>query len=170
MTCCPVPHTTEFYILLAMRLVLLHCKPMKLRFCVFLCVSTALAQAGGQNNSSGSTEKAPFLEKQATVQQRGSEALKQERARSKIDLCAKAETAGNAAIGACLVAEGKTTEEEYLTYIRSIGALLQLPALGGSETKSSDSPQHLPFDAAEETWRNLSRSELYLHGYPMERR
>jgi uncharacterized protein YecT (DUF1311 family) len=136
-----------------MEIVLLNCKPMKLRFCVLLCVSTALAQTGNQKNSAGTSVKEPSHATQATIRQRGTEALTREQARSKIDLCAKAQTGGNAAIGACLVAEGKTTEQEYLTYVRSIGALLRLPTTGSSETNLSNTPQHLPFDAAEDTWR-----------------
>lgn len=126
---------------------------MKLRFCVLLCISTALAQTASQNSSAGISTREVFAAKQATIRERGTEALTREQARSKTDLCVKAEAGGNAAIGACLVAEGKTTEQEYLAYVRSIGALLRLPTSGSSETKPSNTPQHLPFDSAEETWR-----------------
>jgi uncharacterized protein YecT (DUF1311 family) len=116
---------------------------MKLPFCVFLSLSSLLAQTSNKR----------IDEKQATIRQRGAEALTRERARSKIDLCAKAQPGGNAAIGACLAAEGKATEQEYLTYVSSIGALLRLPTLGSSETKPPSTPQNLPFDTAEGTWR-----------------
>ncbi len=115
---------------------------MKLLFWVLLSASTALAQSG-------------FTTEQATIRQRGTEALTREQTRSKGDLCAKAETGGNAAIGACLVTEGKATDQDYLVYIRSIGALLRLHAPDGSTSvpKPTDTPQRLPFDEAEDSWR-----------------
>src|SRR6202012_1015795 len=112
--------TARLTALLAVAIVLLNCKPMKLRFCVLLCASTALAQTGSQGNSASTSAKEVSHVTQATIRQSGTEALTREQARSKINLCAKAQTGGNAAIGACLEAEGKTTEQEYLTYARSI--------------------------------------------------
>ena len=76
-----------------------------------------------------------------------------ERARSKADLCSTTESGGNAAIGACLIAEGKTTEQDYTTYVRAIGALLQLGASNDPKPLAGSSPKQIPFDAAEEVWR-----------------
>ncbi len=128
---------------------LLHFRAMKLGVCMLLCVLTALSQPGNQNGSAAS----PASTRQATIRLRGTEALRREQARSKTDLCAAVQAGGSAAIGRCLIAEFKTTEREYLTYVRCIGALLRPLVSRHSGTSPSDGPQRLPFDAAEDTWR-----------------
>jgi uncharacterized protein YecT (DUF1311 family) len=120
--------------------------------CVLLFVGGVHAQTGVRTDSATKSEWDAFYAKQKTIRQRGTEVLESEQARSKADLCAKAESSGNAAIGACLVAEGKTTDQNYLSYTRSIGALLRLPAPGVSAPKVSKQP--IPFDAAENAWRS----------------
>jgi uncharacterized protein YecT (DUF1311 family) len=132
---------------------LLHCEPMKLLFCVLICASTARGAQTASHGSRGSSAWDAFYAKQATIRQRGTEALKREQTRSKANLCATAEAGGNAEIGACLVTEGKTTEEDYLTYVRSVGALLRLPEQKSSVSRPSDTAQRLPFDASEDAWR-----------------
>jgi len=80
----------------------------------------------------------------------GAEALTREQARSKAALCTDAEKGGNARFGQCLADQSKITEQDYIAYIRSIGALLRL----ASGTKSTQlPPKKLPFDLAEEAWQ-----------------
>ena len=86
---------------------------------------------------------------QAQYRKQGAEALAKEQARSKAKLCTEAERGGNARIARCLTDQAKETEQDYLAYIRAIGALLRLPA--GAE--SARSPQKLPFDLAEKLGR-----------------
>lgn len=148
-----VDHVLKYLDDRAELLRLLHCGAMKLLFCLFLYTSTAVAQSGTQTKAVGSSAWDVFRARQSTIRQRGTEALTREQARSKADLCAKAEAGGNAAIGACLLTEGKTTEQEYLAYIRSIGALLRLQPPSASAPKPSETSQHFPFDAAEDAWR-----------------
>jgi hypothetical protein len=110
---------------------------MKWCVAILLCASAGLAQ--DQPNAARSRYR-----------QQGAEALTKERARSKANLCADAEKGGNSIIGQCLVDQGKVTEQDYLIYIRSIGALLRL----GSGTASTPlPPERLPFDLAEEAWQ-----------------
>lgn len=108
---------------------------MKWGITLLLCVSTALAQNGPDAA-------------QSHYRQQGATALQKERARSKANLCTDAENGGNSRIGQCLADEGKITEQNYLAYIRSIGALLRL----GTVTPQSP-PQKLSFDLAEEAWQ-----------------
>jgi hypothetical protein len=124
---------------------------MKLLLCVILCASPAFTQSG--TKPAGSAAWKVLYATQATIRMGGTEALTSEQARSKVNLCAKAEGGGNAAIDACLVTEGKTTEQGYLAYIRSIGALLGLRTPDASAPKPADTPQRLAFDAAEDAWR-----------------
>jgi uncharacterized protein YecT (DUF1311 family) len=125
---------------------------MKLRS---LLVSTLLAfSAINSSVSFGQTpELKAFYANQAEIRERGSNALKAEQARSKADLCKQAEGGGNAAIGACLVKEEKATKQNYLAYVRAVGALLRLQVPGASNTKAPSKATHLPFDSAEEAWR-----------------
>jgi len=120
--------------------------------CVLLFVGSVHAQTGVHTDSATKSEWNAFYAKQKTIRQRGTDVLESEQARSKADLCAKVESGGNSAIGACLVTEGKTTEKNYLAYARSIGALLRLATPGASRPKLAN--QRIPFDAAEEAWRN----------------
>jgi uncharacterized protein YecT (DUF1311 family) len=93
----------------------------------------------------------PVEHRRASLQQRGTEALKYERARSKAGLC---ETGPDPVIANCWVQEGKTTDAHYTAYIRAIGALLRLPAASVRPTPLPEGPpKPLKFDAAEATWR-----------------
>jgi len=81
--------------------------------------------------------------------------LRRERARSKTDLCAAAAAKnGNAGLGACLVKEEKTTEENYTAYIRAIGGLLRLSAPDDRGESVQVQPGRLSFDNAEDAWRS----------------
>jgi hypothetical protein len=124
---------------------------MKLFFGLLLC---ALSQSTAPNSSDTSAWQI-FHAQQATIREHGTEALTREQVRSKVDLCAKSEAGGNAAIEICLGTEGNTTEQNYLAYIRSIGGLLRLraPRDSISAGKNSETPRRLPFDAAEDSWR-----------------
>jgi uncharacterized protein YecT (DUF1311 family) len=124
---------------------------MKLLTCVLLCAPGVLAQAPGHNPKKSKTAPGDFYSKQTAIRQSGTKALENEQRRSKADLCANAESGGQAAIGACLVSEGKVTERDYLTYIRSIGALLRLPDPESAKSKSQTI--RLPFDKAEDAWQ-----------------
>ena len=87
---------------------------------------------------------------QARYRKQRAEALAEEQARSKANLCTEAENGGNARITQCLTDQAKETEQDYRAYIRAIGVLLRLPA--GAE--SAQSPQKRPpFDLAEEAWQ-----------------
>ena len=104
---------------------------------ILLCGSLALAH--------GQTDAA-----RSRYRQQGAEALAKEQARSKANLCSDAEKSGNAQIAQCLADQGKITEQNYLAYVRAIGALLR-PAAG---TESAQLPQkRVPFDLAEEAWQ-----------------
>ena len=120
---------------------------MKLLFFVLMSAPIVLAQLSISNPPSNKSAWDVSSANQAAIQQRGTEALTKEKARSKANLCVKAEKEGNRAIADCLVVEGKTTEQNYLAYIRAIGALLRRSAPG-----SSAKNQRLPFDAAEDAW------------------
>jgi hypothetical protein len=110
---------------------------MKWSIAILLCVSVALAQ--NQPNAARSRYR-----------QQGTEALTKEQTRNRANLCTDAEKGGNAQIGQCFADQGKITEQDYVAYIRAIGALLRL----GSGTESAQLPQkRLPFDLAEEAWQ-----------------
>lgn len=80
--------------------------------------------------------------------QQGTDALAKEQTRSKASLCAEAEKGENAQIAQCLAEQGKVTDQNYIAYIRAIGALLRLPS------DSAQVPQkRLSFDSAEEAWQ-----------------
>ena len=89
-----------------------------------------------------------FYAKQTEFRKRSDDALKREQTRRKAELCANA-TNGDRGISACLSAEVKTTEESYLTYVRSIGALLRLAPPGEPHPTAT----RLPFDDAESAWQ-----------------
>lgn len=92
-----------------------------------------------------------FHAEQNKIRQRGTEALERERTRSKTDLCKTKEQEGGAAIASCLEAENRVTEQDYLTYVQAIGALLRLPTPDDADRKQPT--KHLPFDEAEGAWR-----------------
>ena len=120
---------------------------MKRLACLLACLFLA-PQAWAQPSGN------PVEDRRAALQQRGAQALKQERGRGKADLCAHALDGSVPAVGNCWVREGKTTEAAYTAYTRAIGALLRLPAPSFRPTPLPTAPpQPLSFDKAEATWR-----------------
>lgn len=84
----------------------------------------------------------------------GTDALAKERTRSKATLCVNTEKDGGTKVEQCLAEQDKTTEQNYLTYIRAIGALLRLPP----SVKSAHAPlKRIPFDSAEDTWQTYRK-------------
>jgi len=126
---------------------LLDCMPMVPRFLVLVCLLAVLPASVAQ------TRPAQYAVRQEAIRRRGNEALMRERARSKADLCSTARSGGNAAIGACLIAEGKTTEQDYANYVLAMGALLRFGASDHAQPPAGSSPKQIPFDAAEKVWR-----------------
>lgn len=117
---------------------------MKRAACLLACLCMA-PQGWAQSPDN------PVEDRRAMLQQRGAEALKRERARSRANLC---ETGPDPVIARCWVREGKTTDADYTAYIRSIGALLRLPPASVRPTPLPNGPPRpLEFDAAEATWR-----------------
>lgn len=94
-----------------------------------------------------------FYAKQAEIRKRGAAVLQLERNRRKADLCAKPSN-GNLGMFKCLSAEVKTTEANYLTYVRSIGALLRLTPPDEPRSGTRAGVERLPFDAAEAAWQS----------------
>jgi hypothetical protein len=119
---------------------------MRLALCVLpLAASLVLAQT--------TPEWKAFYEKQEESRKRGAEALQLERERRKASLCSQS-TNGNAGISTCLSSELKTTEAHYLTYVRSIGALLRLVPPEEARPGSGAGTVRLPFDDAEAAWQS----------------
>jgi uncharacterized protein YecT (DUF1311 family) len=116
--------------------------------CVLLLASTLAVDAGAQNNAATGDA---FHSEQARIRQRGTDALEHERSRSKADPCEHAGNGerGGAGIADCLMGEITTTDQNYRTYVRSIGALLRNDVPGGLNDKTS---KRLTFDDAETTW------------------
>ena len=110
---------------------------MRWSIAILLCGSLALAQ------------DAPTAQRYRT---QGKDALAKEQARSKANLCSDADTlkGGNTRIAQCLTDQGKETEQDYLAYIRAIGALLRLPS---REVSAQLLQKKLPFDLAEKAWQ-----------------
>ena len=104
---------------------------------------------------------------ESTLRQPGSEALSREQARSKQELCSKAEKGVQVMpkLGACLNRQFKITEQNYLAYIRSIGALLRLSLPGqfcpwnSQEASSLTQPKmrgsSIAMQAAQNRWCRL---------------
>jgi hypothetical protein len=114
-----------------------------MRLAILLALSTALP------TFPQTPEWDAFYAKQAEFRKRGDDALKREQARRKAALCANAANGND--MSACLAAESKTTEANYLAYVRSIGALLRLTA---PETpRAATTASRLPFDDAESVWQ-----------------
>jgi hypothetical protein len=111
---------------------------MKPFLLILLCASAVLAQTPPNR---------PEEILQTKYRQQGSQALSEEQTRSKASLCDKALPGGNAKIADCLAKEEEITEHNYLTYIRSIGALLRLPV-----DDSNAKIKNIPFDLAEDDW------------------
>lgn len=120
---------------------------MKLVAYLFACLSSMLAQTAVK------AAAVPTQDKISALQKQGTEALNLERARSKANLCAHALDGSDPAVGNCWLREGRATDADYTTYVRSIGALLRL-SLQANQGKPlpAASPQHLEFDTAEATW------------------
>lgn len=120
----------------------------------FLCCAILLAlvvpEAAPQTKATSKAGWDSFYAEQMKMRQSGTAALERERTRSKASLCEKAGTEGGKAIADCLVAEATTTEQDYLTYVRAIGALLRLRTPDDADQKTA---KRLPFDAAEEDWQ-----------------
>jgi hypothetical protein len=76
-----------------------------------------------------------FWEKQAASRKSGADALQRERERQKADPCSTAKSTKD--ISECLSWEFKTTDANYLAYVRSIGALLRLaPPADGPQSSA----------------------------------
>jgi uncharacterized protein YecT (DUF1311 family) len=89
----------------------------------------------------------------AALQKQRAEALRRERARSKADMCTSGADGVEPAVAYCWLREGKTTDRNYATYVRAIGALLRLPPRSNRPTPlPAGPPQRLGFDTAEATW------------------
>jgi uncharacterized protein YecT (DUF1311 family) len=116
---------------------------------VMLMASAALAQNAERNSLTQPTARGGSSARQSTLRRQGSEAISREQARSEQELCAEAEKRGNAGIGQCLDEQFKTTEQNYVAYVRLIGALLRLPP---PDESASISHGKLPFDSAEDAW------------------
>lgn len=116
---------------------------------ILLCAPLALTQdtpTVHRANRNGSDAA------QSRYRNQGADALAKEQARSKANLCADADTlkGGNALIAHCLADQDKRTLQDYLVYIRAIGALLRMSSRG----ESSQAPKKkLPFDLAEGDWQ-----------------
>ena len=94
-----------------------------------------------------------FYKKQTEFRKQGAEALRRERGRRKADLCSNSPN-GAVGISVCLADELKTTEANYLAYVRSIGALLRLGPPDGDHPATGRSVARLPFDDAESIWQS----------------
>jgi hypothetical protein len=128
----------------------------RLAACILLYPGTLLAQSGAKAGASH-TAWTDFYAKQSAIQKSGADALKRERIRSKADFCTSAgATKGNVGISACLVKEEKITEENYVTYIRAIGALLRLSPPDDQGHQVPIQSNRLSFDNAEDAWRTYS--------------
>lgn len=106
---------------------------------MLLCASLSAAQDGSDATLS-------------RYRKQGAIALAKEQSRSKANLCADADTlkGGQARIGQCLADQGKETEQNYLAYIRAIGALLRRPS---AEETAQSTQKKLPFDLGEDAWQ-----------------
>ena len=94
------------------------------------------------------------MKSMAESRKRGSDALQRERERRKADLCSRSAN-GNIGISMCLSSELKTTEANYLAYVRSIGALLRLVPPDEARAANGTEPvARLPFDEAESAWQS----------------
>ncbi len=121
-----------------------------IRVRIVLLLPMLAIQAGSQNDKAAWDA---FHATQTKIRQRGTDALERERSRSRAHLCEEAGKGerGGAEIAECLAKEAKVTHEDYVTYVRSIGALLRLSSPGDSRGKR---PKRLSFDAAEDSWQS----------------
>jgi uncharacterized protein YecT (DUF1311 family) len=94
-----------------------------------------------------------FWEKQAASRKSGADALQRERERQKADPCSTAKSTKD--ISECLSQEFKTTDANYLAYVRSIGALLRLaPPADGHQSSADTKIARIPLDDAESAWQS----------------
>jgi hypothetical protein len=119
---------------------------MRVPLMLLLCVSVAVPQTGASHTTSGPGSTA-VIDWKTAARLRGTEALRREKERRKSDRCSQAVVLGGgiASIDACLQIENKASGEDYLAYIRAVGALLRgtpSPKQGG-----------IPFDAGEAAWQ-----------------
>jgi hypothetical protein len=122
---------------------------MKWALFVVLIASANFAQSTGGSGPVQPAGQGDSYARQSTPRRQGSEARSREQARSKQHLCAEAGEGGNARIGQCLDEQFKTTQQDYVAYVRSIGGLLRLPP---PDEPASTSHGKLPFDSAEDAW------------------
>lgn len=129
-----------------------------LKSCSLALVITCLILSACPTNALSRKEQASwkaFYAKQDLYRKRGSAALKRELARSHANLCAQAESGGQAAIGFCLEKQYKITNQDYLDYVRAIGALVRLePPGNGAKVSKPAHPQRITFDKAEAAWQD----------------
>ena len=120
---------------------------MTRRFLVALLLSTPLLFA------QATPEWKAFSDKQDSIRKSGADALQRERERHKADPCSTAQATRG--IAGCLSQEFKTTDANYLTYVRSIGALLRLtPPEDGPRPATDAKIARLPFDDSESAWQS----------------
>ena len=118
-----------------------------IRFLVALLLSTSLLFA------QATPEWKAFWDKQASIRKSGADALQREREHHKADPCSTAEATRG--ISECLSQEFKITDAQYLTYVRSIGALLRLTPPDDAPRRVADARiARLPFDDAESAWQS----------------
>jgi uncharacterized protein YecT (DUF1311 family) len=94
-----------------------------------------------------------FYAKQAQLRKRGDDVLQRERERRKANLCSNS-TNGAVGISSCLSEEFKTTEANYLAYVRAIGALLRLTPPGADHRAAGAPITRLAFDDTESIWQS----------------
>jgi hypothetical protein len=99
---------------------------MKWILFVVLIASAAIAQSRHKNSQTQTTEQGDVDAPSSVLRREGSDVLSREQARSKQDLCFNFNVGekGRAGFGQCLNKKFKTTEQDYLAYLRAIGALL----------------------------------------------
>ena len=122
---------------------------MKFTLFALLIASAALVQSTQASNPAQSAMQNDVHARQSALRRQESESLSREQSRSKQGLCVEAEKDGNAEIGRCLTEQFQTTQQNYLTYVRAIRALLQLVP---SDEPASAIHGKLPFDSAEDAW------------------
>lgn len=129
-----------------------------LKNCSLALIAASLILNAFPANALPGNEKASwkaFYAKQDLYRKRGSEAFKRELTRSRENLCAEAESGGQAAIGFCLEKQYKITIQDYREYVRAIGALLRIEPSSNDATASTRShPQRINFDKAEAAWQD----------------
>jgi uncharacterized protein YecT (DUF1311 family) len=122
---------------------------MKWLLFALLIMSAALVQSAPKSNPAQPSAQSDFHARQSALRRQGSESLSREQVRSKQEPCAEAEKGGNTEIGKCLTDQFQTTQQNYLTYVRAVGALLRLVP---PDESASAIHGKFPFDSAEDAW------------------